>query len=90
LSEAAEGRPPSLKVCNNLQNSIIEEVNNKIDITKCINQLRIYDEYTYSHCINTAVLSSVIARNFAFKEKQLKEITLGAMLHDLGKMRFQK
>ena len=90
LNSVSEGQLPSAKVCDNLSNSIIEEVNNKIDLVQCINQLRINDEYTYSHCINTAILSSVFAKEFSFGEKPLKEITLGAMLHDLGKMRIPK
>jgi len=90
LSSVEEGKLPSPKVYSNLSNSIIEEVHNKIDMVQCINQLRISDEYTYSHCVNTAVLCSVVAKDFAFGEKPLKEITLGAMLHDLGKMRIPK
>ena len=90
LNSVSEAQLPSAKVCDNLSNSIIEEVNNKIDLVQCINQLRINDEYTYSHCINTAILSSVFAKEFSFGEKPLKEITLGAMLHDLGKMRIPK
>jgi putative nucleotidyltransferase with HDIG domain len=90
LCSVAEGQVPSTKVCTNLSNSIIEEVHNKIDLVQCVNQLRISDEYTYSHCVNTAVLCSVFAKEFSFGEKPLKEITLGAMLHDLGKMRIPK
>jgi len=90
LRNIEEGKLPSAKVCDNLSNSIIEEVHNKIDMIQCVNQLRINDEYTYSHCVNTAVLCSVFAKEFSFKETPLKEITLGAMLHDLGKMRIPK
>lgn len=90
LSDVSEGKLPSAKVCDSLSNSILEEVHNKIDMIQCINQLRINDEYTYSHCVNVAILSSVFAKEFSFNEKPLKEITLGAMLHDLGKMRIPK
>lgn len=90
MNDVYEGKIPSMQACNTLQNSIIEEVHNKFDLVKCVNQLRIFDEYTYSHSINVAVLSSAIAKHFGFQEKQLKEITLGAMLHDLGKMRIPK
>jgi len=90
MANAEDGKLPSPKVYNNLRNSIIEEVHTKIDMVQCINQLRISDEYTYSHCVNTAVLASVFAKEFAFSDKHLKEITLGAMLHDLGKMRVPK
>jgi len=90
LSNIENGKLPSVEVCDNLSDSIIEEIHNKIDMIQCVNQLRISDEYTYSHCVNTAVLCSVFAKEFSFKEKPLKEITLGAMLHDLGKMRIPK
>jgi putative nucleotidyltransferase with HDIG domain len=90
LQDAEQGKPPSQEQCDNLSTSIIEEVHNKLDIVKCINQLRISDEYTYSHCVNTAVLCSVFAKEFSFNAVALKEITLGAMLHDIGKMRIPK
>jgi putative nucleotidyltransferase with HDIG domain len=90
LNDASEGKIPSIKDCNDLKNSIIEEVHNKIDMVKCINQLRINDEYTYSHSVNTAALCAAIAKEFSFSEQQIKDITLGALLHDLGKMRVPK
>jgi len=88
--QAYEGKTPDLEVCKDVRNTIIEEVNQKLEIIHCINQLRINDEYTYSHSVNVAMLSSAIGKALGFSANLVKELVLGALLHDIGKMRIPK
>jgi HD-GYP domain-containing protein (c-di-GMP phosphodiesterase class II) len=45
-----------------------------------------HDYYTYSHSVRVAAFSTVIAMQMGLTNvDQLREIALGAMLHDLGK-----
>ena len=48
--------------------------------------LRMFDDYTYRHSVNVAVMSTVIALNLGFNKKKLKEVSISAMLHDIGKL----
>jgi len=88
--QAYEGKTPDLATCNDVGNTIIEEVNKKIDIIQCINQLRIIDEYTYSHSVNVAMLSAAVGKAMGYNTNMIKELTLGALLHDIGKMKIPK
>ncbi len=40
--------------------------------------------YNWRHMINTAILVSVFAKYLGYKEKTIKELAMGALLHDLG------
>ena len=59
----------------------------KSDITLVnIRDLKNFDDYTYYHSVNVAVLSLVIGRSLGLKEAQLQELGMSAILHDLGKI----
>lgn len=42
--------------------------------------------YLYRHAVNVAALSVLIARQFGFTSRQLRELGLAALLHDFGKV----
>lgn len=46
--------------------------------------LRQSSEYAYTHSVNTAILSINIAMALKLNEKQVREVGLGALLHNLG------
>lgn len=48
--------------------------------------LRIYDEYTYYHSVNVAVLSTVLGYAMGYGKNALYKLALGAALHDIGKV----
>ncbi len=46
-----------------------------------------HDEYTYIHATNVAVLSGALAESIGLAPPLVRDITLGALLHDVGKER---
>jgi len=44
--------------------------------------------YLYRHAVNVATLSILIGRQFGYTSRQLRELGLGALLHDFGKVCF--
>ena len=46
-----------------------------------------YDEYTFNHSVNVAIYSLAIGRRLGFSRKALTELSVTAMLHDIGKSR---
>lgn len=85
--QAEQGKMPSFETSSVLSNKIVEHVETKLSLTQCINQLRVTDEYTYSHSVNVAMLSSIFAKELGYGKIMVKEIALGALLHDIGKVR---
>lgn len=50
-------------------------------------QIKGYDEYTYEHSVNVAILMTSLSRSFGYEGEELVEIGMGGLLHDIGKMR---
>jgi len=42
--------------------------------------------YVYRHAVNVAALSVLIGRQFGYTSRQLRELGLGSLLHDFGKV----
>lgn len=51
-----------------------------------LNSLREYDDYTFAHSINVAVISAAVARALGFTEEFVGAIAHAALLHDIGKV----
>lgn len=66
-------------------NSIIDEVMANPNVVANLAEIRSYDGYTFAHSVNVCVLSIILGMKFELNELQLKELALGAILHDIGK-----
>lgn len=52
--------------------------------------LRRKKEYMFSHAVNTCILSVMTGLAMGYDTKQLAELGLAAMLHDIGKIKFSQ
>ncbi|MGN0377696.1 MAG: HD-GYP domain-containing protein [Suilimivivens sp.] len=57
---------------------------NIFDMLHC---MRAYDDATYIHCMNVALICSVFARWLRFSEEDIRNVTVSGLLHDIGKTR---
>lgn len=65
--------------------TIVQDLISNKDTLVQISDIRTYDDYTFSHSVNVAVLSSMLGVLCNFTKKYLTDLTLGALLHDIGK-----
>jgi putative nucleotidyltransferase with HDIG domain len=49
--------------------------------------LKDYDEYTYQHCVNVAILSISMGARLGLSKQQLSQLGLSGLFHDIGKVR---
>jgi len=49
--------------------------------------LKDYDNYTFTHSVNVSVLALAVGRACRVDEEQLRELGLGGLLHDIGKLK---
>ncbi len=66
-----------------IADSVVQEENAMVWLT----QLKKRDEYTSQHSINVCVLSVLFGRYLGWSIDELRELGLGALVHDIGKMR---
>ncbi|MBW3554803.1 MAG: HD domain-containing protein, partial [Gemmatimonadetes bacterium] len=67
--------------------SIVDQVLNNETSIMGMTALREYDDYTFTHCVNVCIFSVVLGQKLGLNKLQLYELGLGALFHDLGKMR---
>jgi len=47
--------------------------------------IKSYDDYTYYHSVNVGILAAMVGSTFDLNVQQLADLTMAAMLHDVGK-----
>lgn len=57
------------------------------DASSWLSNLKNQDTYTADHSMNVCMISLVFGRHLGLKEEPLNELGLGALLHDIGKIR---
>ena len=55
------------------------------DICKQLSLVKSHDEYTFVHTVNVGILSAALGEAIGMGSKQVFELTLAALLHDVGK-----
>lgn len=73
-----------------LSNKIVSEVLASVDDFIYRSQSRIQGEFNLTHGLNVTTLSIILAHKLKLNEVQIKEVALGAILHDIGKIRIPK
>ncbi|MDD2972899.1 MAG: HD-GYP domain-containing protein [Lachnospiraceae bacterium] len=57
-----------------------------INVFDMLHNMRQYDDSTYAHCLNVALICNVFARWLRFSEEDSNLATLCGLLHDIGKI----
>ncbi len=57
------------------------------DALICFTQLKKKDDYTALHSLRVSILALAFGRHLGFEEEELNLLGMGALLHDIGKMR---
>lgn len=73
-----------------ISHSIIEEILNKQIVALDMSDLRSFDDYTYAHSVNVAVLSCVIGIAMKLEQQDLFDLVNAAILHDFGKLKISE
>lgn len=66
--------------------SIINRYTNKLQLFDMLHSLREFDDMTYAHSVNVALVSSIIGQWLHFSDEDIKVLTLSGLLHDIGKV----
>ena len=69
------------KIMNVLEKGLYEHYQSFIPLA----DLKSYDEYTYVHAINLAILTMAQAESFGMPREAVRAFGVGALLHDVGK-----
>ena len=76
--------------CAEIAQQIVENLLSRKNVCLDMTDLRSYDDYTYAHSVNVAVLCCVIGMGMGMSERDLNYLVTAALLHDLGKLAIPK
>jgi len=72
-----------LNTTQDIVNSILSNPSYIVQAT----DIRKYDDYTFAHSVNVCALSTMLGILCQYTRSQLDELALGALLHDIGKIK---
>lgn len=64
---------------------LIEDIVHNQEVLLQLTDIRTHDNEQYIHALNVCTISSLIGLNMGLNPVQLKELAIGALLHDIGK-----
>ncbi|MGE5370885.1 MAG: HD-GYP domain-containing protein [Solirubrobacterales bacterium] len=74
------------KVVDNLVYELLD--NRTILINAC--DIRAYDDYTFGHSLSVGILAMMTGIKLGYNEAKLRDLGVGALLHDIGKTQIDK
>ena len=72
----------TMRVVQDMATNIIEDD----EVYAAISTLRVFDDYTFTHSVNVAILSMCIGRRINLSRRSLARLGICALFHDLGKI----
>lgn len=70
---------------NSITNDLMKSIADNDAVAVDINMLKVSDEYTFKHSVDVATMAMVVARQHGMSEKDIHEIGIAGILHDMGK-----
>ncbi|MDY4741505.1 MAG: HD-GYP domain-containing protein [Lachnospira sp.] len=65
---------------------ILSENKNSLQIFDMLHSMRQFDDLTYVHCVNVALIASIIGKWLGYGENDIKVLIISGILHDIGKL----
>lgn len=87
MNDVKMGQAINIRPVEDVADSIAESIRRNQNALSCFTRMRHKDEYLIEHSFSVAVLMGVLARSMGFSGDDLHEVVVGALLHDVGKIR---
>jgi len=76
----------STELLNGITNLISADMTS-ISVFDMLHNMRQYDDFTYMHSMNVALICNVFAKWLGMSDKETELVTVGGLLHDVGKLK---
>ncbi len=85
FQDARENRELNVQAISNTTEHIIDEILKNKNALVNLAEVRAYDNYTFAHSVNVCVLAVITGVSLGLNKMQLRDLGIGALLHDIGK-----
>lgn len=86
----ANGSIPQLRKSRQVVHQIIDTLVEEEFSLLALTALKAFDVQTFQHSVNVCVLSAALGQRLGLNKRELAELGVAALLHDLGKMNVPK
>ena len=86
LTDARLGKIPSLAEARTSVAGLVDGTLQHQKVMLALTTIKSYDEYLFNHSVNVGVLSIALGQSLGLDMDTLREVALGAFLHDIGKV----
>lgn len=87
FNDLLEGDKRNLKKSVNMIEELVGDIVNQNSININLYEVKIYDNYTYVHCVDTSVMSIYLGNCLGLNHSEVKDLGISALFHDIGKIR---
>ncbi len=87
INSVRMGRGVNLKKIKRVVQGIVDQILNEETSLLGLTTIRDYDEYTFTHSVNVCIFSVALGRRLGLGKRQLYDLGLAALFHDVGKSR---
>lgn len=87
LGDAKQGRGLDLGAADELIDGLVDVIGDNASAALWLANMKSRDRYTTFHSVNVCLLSLAFAVHLGYESGDLQRIGLGALLHDIGKVR---
>lgn len=70
---------------NSIADDLMKAIMENDAIAVDIDTLKVSDEYTFKHSVDVAAMAMIIAKKHGLSDKQIYEVGIAGLLHDVGK-----
>ena len=87
MEDARHGKSLNTLAAKQAVGKVVESVIRNPDALTCFIQLKRKDEYTAQHSLRVCILAVAFGRHLGLDPEELQTLGVGALLHDIGKMK---
>ncbi|TAN53698.1 MAG: HD-GYP domain-containing protein [Methylococcaceae bacterium] len=87
LSDVKLGHAIDTGAVGQVADDIVSSVFRNPNALMCLGMIRRKDNYLMEHSVNLSVLMAIFGKHLGFEQGYIRETAIGALLHDLGKIR---
>jgi len=84
--KVSSDRKASIKKALRMVHIMIDAVMDDNNVLLSLSTIRDYDDYTFTHSLNVAILAMCLGNRIGLSKNMLERLSLSAMFHDLGKV----
>ena len=87
MHDVKMGRAVNMTSVDEITTEITESLENNQNALASLMRQRSMDSYLFEHSLNVSVLMGIMARSLGYQEHIVKELVMGAFVHDIGKIK---